>query len=172
MQPAGSEIIAKWRETGEWWSFEPCREIVRTLTGQGHRREDIRIKRSLYMPRNQTAPEPYKEDLTVDWDLRIKKVRDEKVAKACGLVQAPKLPKTKATSRPYAALQVQSGYSFGRSSILAEEIAAYAADLAIPAVLIADHFSLAGAWEFALMARRTRRRRGSDSHRQRPAWLP
>lgn len=153
MQPAGSEIIAKWRETGEWWSFEPCREIVRTLTGQGHRREDIRIKRSLYMPRNQTAPEPYKEDLTVDWDLRIKKVRDEKVAKACGLVQAPKLPKTKATSRPYAALQVQSGYSFGRSSILAEEIAAYAADLAIPAVLIADHFSLAGAWEFALMAR-------------------
>lgn len=54
----------------------------------------------------------------------------------------------------YVPLHVRSGYSFGRSTILAEEIAALAACADCPAAAIADIHSLAGAWEFVRACRR------------------
>ncbi len=53
-----------------------------------------------------------------------------------------------ATGHDYVLCHVKSGYSFGRSPILAEEIPVHAARLGIGTVLLADRFALTGAAEF------------------------
>lgn len=146
---AGNELIARWREVGEWWAGETPREVARFIDGKGVRREVVKLLTQNEIPSIE-ALEP--EDHREDYDLRIRKRRDEKVARACGYLKDPELG-IQAPDRPTAAmLHVVSGYSFGRSVMIAEEAPAHAAMHGYSAALIADRFSLAGAYEFARTA--------------------
>ena len=83
MRRAGSkQILAQWREAGEWWSHEPQRELVRFIDEDGIRREKVYELSPVSC--SSAPPKPYVEDNTEEICLRIHKVRDEKVAKACG----------------------------------------------------------------------------------------
>src|SRR5688572_28461219 len=83
MQPAGPNVLAVWREAGEWWSGEPYREITRYIDPKGIRRED-----ELLMPTlgnlSSSGQEEYREDNTIEVTERARKIRDEKVSAACG----------------------------------------------------------------------------------------
>lgn len=146
------ELIACWREAGEWWQDEAPREIVQYRDVHGVRRETIR---EIVAPGYSNPQSPYREDHREEIALRPRKIRDEKVARACGY-----LPERiyhgvlRAHSQPYAALHVMSGYAFGRSVLFAEEIPRHAAKLGISAIALADPFSLVGAIEFTFEARR------------------
>jgi error-prone DNA polymerase len=156
MRPDGTDLVNLWREAGEWWTGEPYREIAQVRDSKGVIREQPTELPSLAKPYEVFKFEPYHEDQTEDWDLRVKKVRDEKVAKAVGLVQPIALPKlhTASLDGSYTLLHAVSGYSFGRSSMLAEEIAPLCASKGISAVLLADHMTLSGAHEFDKLARK------------------
>lgn len=154
MQPDGSEIVAQWREAGEWWSGEPYREVTRMRLPSGVVRETSKEYASLgnLVPSTEAPPV---EDLRDDWSLRIKKTRDEKVAKACGYL--PEVSIRQATSRvasPPAVLRLTSGYSFGRTTILAEELPGLLISQGYDIGALCDRMSLTGAVEFARMARK------------------
>src|SRR5690349_336599 len=88
MPPAGNNrILARWREVGEWWSGEPQREIERYIDDRGIRREKTIELPPVTAPYGTRKPKPYIEDNTEEISLRIKKTRDEKVAKACGYLE-------------------------------------------------------------------------------------
>jgi error-prone DNA polymerase len=69
---------------GEWWSGEPQREIVRFIDERGIRREKVLNRQPVSRPKGD--PKPYVEDNSEEVSLRMRKVRDEKVARACGYV--------------------------------------------------------------------------------------
>lgn len=152
-QPAGGEVVARWREAGEWWAGDPYREVTRTIQPNGAVKETIACYESLGNLRTGDKPLlDEQEDHSEEWSLRIHKVRDEKVSRAMGLVKEPTVHKrTKQLS--YAPLHVASGYSFGRGTILAQELAPLAAAAGFPACAITDRFSLVGVVEFARMAK-------------------
>jgi len=155
MRPDGSETVNVWREAGEWWNGEPYREIAKVRDKKGVLREQLTELPSLAQPYEIFKFEPYHEDHREDWDLRVKKIRDEKVAKACGLIKPVPLPRLNGTREgSYALLHAVSGYSFGRSSMLAEEIAPVAAGKGVNAALLADHLSLTGCHEFEKIAKK------------------
>ena len=136
-----------WREAGEWWLNHPSREVVQTRNVNGKLVEIIQD-----LPANDPLPfynpeEPTKEDNREEWSVRIKKIRDEKVARACGFIGGTRL-KPILNSQNHVLLHVMSGYTFGRSSIMAEEAPAHAAMRGYSSTLLADRFSLAGAREF------------------------
>ncbi|MFZ4508601.1 MAG: DNA polymerase III subunit alpha [Fimbriimonas sp.] len=160
MPPAGHEVLARWREVGEWWSMEPGREVERYIDAHGIRREEERPLPSLG---NLVAPlkEPPQEDHREEWSLRPRKIRDEKVTAACGGF-GPAYYEEQARERDRKPFEVMvpnhgagvclhaiSGYAFGRGTMLPEEIAARAAEAGIGAVGIADPHSLIGCMEFA-----------------------
>lgn len=151
MPPDGSEVIAQWREAGEWWSGEPYREITRVRRANGTVRETRREYGSLGELEPSADPQPI-EDLREDWSLRIKKTRDEKVAKACGFLQKVETPTPQANHQ--VALHLTSGYSFGRGTILAEELPPLLAARGYRAGALCDRMSLTGAVEFARMAQK------------------
>jgi error-prone DNA polymerase len=154
MQPAGDNVLARWREAGEWWAGESPREIVRFLDEHGIRREKVATLPLLSS--TSLTPDELQEKLAPDtnhkeeWSLRIHKRRDEKVAKACGY--APEEPSfavhTAPVGQAYVPIQTLSGYSFGKSTMLAEEIPIYCANIGLPGAAIADFMSLCGAVEF------------------------
>src|SRR5205085_5116054 len=90
---------------------------------------------------------PYVEDHREEICLRNERVRDDKVARACGYMPSG-LVFSVPTQRSYACLHTLSGYAYGRSSMMAAEIPAFAAQAGYKAALIADPFSLTGAREF------------------------
>lgn len=144
------KVLARWREAGEWWAGAEPTEHVRWMDAKGIVREESRPLEKPDIPDPAAPAEP--EDRTEDWDLRIKKRRDEKVARACGLISDPSF-RFHAPSQPTAALlHGLSGYSLGRSILIAEELAAYAAYAGYTSALLADRFSLAGAREHASTA--------------------
>ncbi|HVL38118.1 MAG TPA: DNA polymerase III subunit alpha [Fimbriimonadaceae bacterium] len=171
--------LAVWREAGEWWSGEPYREVRQYLDPRGVRREKELLLPSLGR-RSTDSPKPYVESHHEEWDLRVRKQRDEKVAKACGIVyesykstnrsekkSGEKLPQwmqldqeetgiapIRLSPASPTLLHVLSGYSFGRGTMLAEEIPLLAAALGAPAVALADPFSLVGCVEFAHTCRK------------------
>ncbi|MFN7172627.1 MAG: DNA polymerase III subunit alpha [Fimbriimonadaceae bacterium] len=178
------QVLSVWREAGEWWNGEPYREFETYLDAKGVRRERCREYPSLasaYLPERQqkevsevampdvsrrqqrsqflgeslsAGQQPWEEDCTEDWAIRIHKTRDEKVARACGKIQEPQLPQKLKAQHGYLAAHVCSGYSFGRGAMLAEEIPALAAAAGLPAFVLADRFSLAGVWEATKIARK------------------
>lgn len=155
MRPAGGELIARWREAGEWWSGAPYIERRRVLGPDGIVREEARSSGPLGSEEVPLSPPP-QDDHTEEWSLRIAKTRDEKVAKACGMLPAPRVLSAKSRavrSSPYVPLHVLSGYAFGRGTMLAMEIPHLAAQAGIPAVALTDPISLVGAVEFARTAR-------------------
>lgn len=152
MPLAGVDILARWRESGEWWAGCPGREYARYIDAKGVRRE---IWRELdWLQVSPTMLPTEQEDHREDYDVRARKHRDEKVAQACGLIEDPKFSFTVPHGETGTLLHGLSGYSFGRSVILAEEMPAHAAVHGWSAALIADRFSLAGAREFVKTARK------------------
>jgi len=140
----GRELLAEWRETGAWWADEPPQYYARWRMPHGRIVEEC-------------GPVPIGTMGVIDPTeavLRPSKLRDEKVALACGAgIRSPEI-RVPAVATPYAALHVLSGYAFGRSVLFAEEIPRLAAARGIPTVLLADPHSLAGAFEFVREARR------------------
>ena len=150
MQQDGLELLAIWREVGEWWCDKPPHEYRRFIDDKGIRRELEHVLEEQY-----SAPrgESYDETHTEEWSLRLNKLRDEKVMRACGLVPKTSHRILEPQSGSYSALHVTSGYAFGRGTMLAEEIPVVAAACEIQAVALTDPFSLVGSVEFARMAR-------------------
>jgi len=170
MDLSDPRLLALWCETGEWWRFEPVRETVRYLDDRGVRREIVRELPPVaasWSPEPVVAEDP-REDFSVrerrrrypaPQGARLPKTRDEKVSLACGAFADRDRPllearRVRPPTRGYAALHVLSGYAFGRGAMLAEEVALSAAEAGVPIVCLADPFSLMGAFEFALAARK------------------
>jgi error-prone DNA polymerase len=151
MRSDGHELIARWRESGAWWEGEPPQEIRQWRDPRGVMREKII---TLPMPQLEGEQSVLREEHKEEFDLRPRKTRDEKVSKACGLIRETPTVSYRKAERPVALLHVQSGYSFGRSSLLAMEIPRLAARRGYTAALIADKFSLAGAVEFSREAKK------------------
>lgn len=157
MQPDGCEVLARWREIGEWWSGEPYREFTRFIDASGVRRE---ISRELDPLELEAAPPSEAEDLREDWSLRIHKKREEKMALARLSYGAPERATASDHARPpglqscpYIPLHVVSGYAFGRGTMLPEEIAVFANHIGAEAAALADPHSLVGAVEFVRACR-------------------
>ena len=147
MPPAGGETLALWREAGEWWTDQPQREVHRYLDENGIRRESVTPLRPLY----QMDSEP---DQQVAQISQARRVSHNKVALACGMVHAPKLPHYIAAPKKtsFATLHTLSGYAFGRSTMIAASIPALVAARGSCAAMIADPFSLTGVAEFTQTA--------------------
>lgn len=151
MRPDGIDPLAHWREAGEWWADEPPREIVQYRDEKGVRRE---IVTELPLLIGKPEARPYRENHREEIALRPRKLRDEKVERACGYEDRfPEIARA-ARAAPYVPLHALSGYSFGRSVLFAEEIARHAARIDAPAIALVDSFSLAGCVEFVHEANR------------------
>jgi error-prone DNA polymerase len=149
MPPAGAETLALWREVGQWWADEPQLEVHRFIDGKGVRRQEMR-KLSALNPVHNNVQGAYQEDFKEEICLRVERARDDKVARACGLLPNPDFSGfiIDPTQQRYSALHTYSGYAFGKSTFMAAELAAVAGQRGYKAVLIADPFSLTGAVEF------------------------
>ncbi len=148
MPPDGIETLARWRESGEWWAHQPQREVHRFMDIGGIRREVVREFPPVGARLIGSDPTPWVEDHREEISLRVRRVRDEKAARACGLVKEQRFASYKVHQGSYCALHALSGYSFGRSCLTAPDIAVKAAHRQIESALLADCFSLAGAVEF------------------------
>lgn len=144
--------LSRWREAGEWWKGETPREIHRYIASDGNLRQKIRILPSLFpQPVQILRPKTTKEK-----EIHIRRDKDEKVAQACGALEErflgiPSRPSSKLDTdcdRSGVLLHALSGYAFGRGATITAEIPAYAAQRGYGAALLADPFSLAGAYEF------------------------
>ncbi len=137
MPPAGNEILARWREAGEWWEGQPQREFCRYLDEKGIRREKSREL-------------PCLADIRDEPPSRVPQPRDDKVAKAMGHLPSfnPSQLRGLVPQQPFAALHIVSGHALGRSTISSAEIVNLEAARRYQSVLLADPFSLAGAVEF------------------------
>ena len=110
------------------------------------------LARERYAPtRPDSRPQPILQGTSWSADVRQRAERelssDAKEGRAPDFVLA-------SPSALYAPLHMLSGYAFGRSTMLAEELASYAAQSGCPAAAIADPFSLTGAMEFSKASRR------------------
>lgn len=151
MRLDGIDLIAHWREVGEWWADEPPREIVQYRDEMGVRRE---VVTEMPFMIGETATHPYRENHSEEITLRPRKLRDEKVMRACGYEDRfPEIVRS-VQAIPYTPLHALSGYSFGRSVLFAEEIARHAARIDAPSAALVDSFSLAGCVEFVHEAKR------------------
>jgi error-prone DNA polymerase len=136
MRTAGAEVTSRWRESGAWWAGEPAQEHVEWRDRSGALKKASREIE--YAAR--AAP---------GGDVRPGKTRDEKVAAANGFkIESWKIG-VRSSSVAYVPLHVLSGYSFGRSVLLARELPRRAASLGLRAMALTDRFALTGAVEFA-----------------------
>jgi len=157
--PGEGETLAHWREARSWWAMEPAKEFRTFIDPNGIRRTEEKDLPSLgIIP--EAKPVPVQTSFREDWSLGRKKIRDEKVAAATGALptayyqrkamEGNGVPQVRQLKKPegYVPLHMLSGYSFGRSIMLAEEAALYAVNAGCGAAAIADPFSLVGAYEF------------------------
>ena len=79
-------LLARWREAGEWWSGEPYREVTCQLDAKGIRRQSETLLPSLGACIDASYAKSYQEDHTEEHSVRIRKMRDEKVARAMGKI--------------------------------------------------------------------------------------
>jgi len=147
------EVLARWRESGEWWSAAPYLEFERFIDADGIRRETERE-----VPLSDGSGASDSSEQTENAGRFVpRKFRDEKVARACGLLPGSQVKQFHVvrpdTKRTYAALHTISGYACGRGAMHAEEIPIIAAQKGLRAVALADPFSLAGVVEFARSAK-------------------
>jgi len=147
------EVLARWRESGEWWSGAPYLEFERYIDANGVRRE---IERDLTFTGESSRPDSADSSESAARFVP-RKFRDEKVARACGLLPGSQVKsialRQVQPKRACAVLHAISGYAFGRGAMHAEEIPILAAERGVCAVALADPFSLAGAVEFARSAK-------------------
>lgn len=164
MQLDGCEILAKWREAGEWWNLAPYLEVTRYLDKNGIRREQLENLPSLgLLPGSKTE---YVENHSEDWNLRARKTRDEKMELArqsyvIGYESHDRPKRTLQTVRmdtPHShsgggLLHIASGYDFGRGVMLPQEIATFCSIAGYKSALIADRYSFVGSFEFTKSCR-------------------
>lgn len=152
MQPAGDKLISKWRESGEWWNGSLPIEVRQYRAATGKLFEQVAELSGAQLEEKQA--QIYNNSRREEICLRPRKLRDEKVAIACGQdIPKPHIHIHKAATQ-YVPLHVQSGYSLGRSIMFTEEIARLSAQYGCPAACISDAHSLVGAVEFALECKR------------------
>ncbi|MFM9873005.1 MAG: DNA polymerase III subunit alpha, partial [Fimbriimonadaceae bacterium] len=97
---------------------------------------------------SKLKPKRYTQTHNEDYSLRPNKRRDETVGVATGYIKETSIITPKLTpNSSYVPLHVLSGYSFGRSILLANEVARLAAVAGLPAVSIVDRFSMTGVVE-------------------------
>lgn len=147
MRPGGDKVLARWRQVGKWWEGDRPTEYVRYLDENGIRRETSRELAVLCNPA-KLAPKRDIENHREDYSLRPYKRRDETVGIATGHIKETSIlsPRLSSTAS-YVPLHILSGYSFGRSILLANEVARLAAVAGLPAVAIVDRFSMTGVYE-------------------------
>ncbi|MBX7132365.1 MAG: DNA polymerase III subunit alpha [Fimbriimonadaceae bacterium] len=154
MQQDGIDVLARWREAGAWWEGESPREILQYRDARGIRRETITSLESPWndLPITESQPDgwEHREEIAI----RPRKLRDEKVKRACGYEDRYPTIHVPSTPIDYAVLHAISGYSFGRSVLFAEEIPRRCAQAGARSAALCDAFSLSGALEFAYEARR------------------
>lgn len=139
----GTSILAHWREIGEWWAHEEPREFRRFID-------------TLNAVREVSEEFQYGQDGRTQPKLSSKmRVRDEKVAKAMGYAPEPTYSDYHSDQKrePFTLLHAISGYSYGRSTMHAADILTYPEAQGYQAALLADVFSLTGAYEFDKVAR-------------------
>lgn len=147
------EVLARWRESGEWWSGALYLEFERFIDADGIRRE---TERDVLL---SDTPDESDQSDEQDHAGRFvpRKFRDEKVARACGLLPGSQIKqfqvKHSEIKRTYAALHTISGYACGRGAMHAEEIPIIAAQKGLRAAALTDPFSFAGVVEFARSAK-------------------
>ncbi|RYG28569.1 PHP domain-containing protein, partial [bacterium] len=169
MAGTGREPVAVWREAREWWQAEPYREFTRHADGR---------EETVEMPCLGELPEATEEEKAIQLQ-RGKDKADEANASMAGVDTKPSPqsrnamnvavrsgrpaqevrkdgdrwghpPTSLSRDRPtYAPLHLLSGYAFGRSTILAEDLGFFAGQGGCVAAAIADPFSLVGCAEFA-----------------------
>src|SRR5579862_7881331 len=125
MLPDGIETLALWREAGEWWQDQPPREVHRFINAKGIRREEIRDLDPLSINEPPKRIQHY-EDANASSDIRIRRSRDEKVSLACGTVIAPQYGRKNPEKLTGVALHMLSGYAYGKGTMIAAEIPAFA----------------------------------------------
>ncbi|MCC6403478.1 MAG: DNA polymerase III subunit alpha [Fimbriimonadaceae bacterium] len=145
MRTGGVEVLARWCEAGEWWAGAPAVEAARWRDQKGVVREARRELAARPIAGGQRPMDPTQRE---EPGIRPRKTRDEKVAKACGLLEE-RTPRVSRQEGGSAWFHVLSGYSFGRSVLLAREVPRRAASLGVSTVMLADRFSLTGAMEMA-----------------------
>lgn len=157
---AGSEgliqkVTALWRESRDWWSGSDVYEHIRFVDRNGIRRQETSMLHPAWSLAPQTIDKPFDQfENKEEWNLRIHKRRDEKVAQACGhLSDQSRVSLNLGSHCRYAPLQILSGYSFGKGTMLAEEIPILCAGFGAKFAGIADLFSLSGAVEFSRRAK-------------------
>lgn len=166
----GANTESLWREAREWWNGSPYYQFRRFTDGKGVRRIEEKQAPSLGQLK-EPGQVALNENHSEEWSLQHRKIRDEKISAVIGalptayceraarerregtseavpLLQATK-SKPRITAGSYAPLHCLSGYAFGRSSMLAEELANYVCQHDCPAAAIADPHSLVGCVEFA-----------------------
>lgn len=147
--PDGAELIAHWREVGAWWEGETPLEIVQWRDRRGIRRERVRDLPFLTSAATLDTGQSEQTDHREDWSLRPRKIRDEKVRRACiGPEARPEIQVT-SSPHPYVPLHIKSGYSFGHSLLFAGEIPRIAAEMGLSAAALTDSMALTGAMEFS-----------------------
>ncbi len=149
-------MVEKCRIAGQWWESEPYREFTTGIDAAGNRAVTEEQSASLGDALSNTkGVQIYTEDHRLEIEMRVKKVRDEKVKKASGkLIEPTFTPLQRVeTVVPCISLYNLSGYSFGRSAMLAEEIPAITAAKGLESALIADRFALTGVREFSNVCR-------------------
>lgn len=140
-------ILSRWREAGEWWKGELPREFLRFIDDDGLLRLETEALPHLIPPGPIIRPGE---------GIHIRRDKDDKVAHACGTLEERFLgiPSKRSQERDPNAdrsgvlLHALSGYAFGRGATIAAEIPAYVNQRGYGAALLADPFSLAGAYEF------------------------
>ncbi|MBX3114547.1 MAG: DNA polymerase III subunit alpha [Fimbriimonadaceae bacterium] len=147
MSRAGGETLARWRQVGKWWEGENPIEFVRYLDSKGIRRE-VQKQLPILSDPTKLKPKKYVQTYNEDYSLRPNKRRDETVGKACGYVKETSFITNKLSPKStYVPLHLLSGYSIGRSILLANEIPRLAAVAGLPAVALVDRFSMTGVVE-------------------------
>jgi error-prone DNA polymerase len=169
---SGANPSIKWREAREWWAFAPYLEFDAKIDAKGIRRETVTELPTLGVI-EFNGGQPLSTVHNEDYSLREPKIRNEKFARANGAlpdayyarsakerrpnrystvpppIELPAIRTPKPSGPTYAPLHLRSGYAFGESTMLAEELGKLAGGLGLPYAAIADPMSLVGASEFA-----------------------
>jgi len=169
-----------WREAREWWAFAPYLEFEHSIDAKGIRREHVTELPTLGVL-GSAGQQPLDTDNHDELSLRERKIRDETISSAMGMLPAlyyerkakerrphrhPSFPVSPVVkepspvihvpkrSHPYVPLHLRSGYAYGEGTMLAEELGNLAGALGLPAAALADPMSLTGASEFARSCKR------------------
>jgi len=157
MPSDGSKLLSIWRESYGWWNDEPYRETRRIIDINGKvvtKEKDSKplgelgVKKQTKSLVNEDNPTSAVNSETKEaYELRRDKMRRDKSNVRLEQFKNINLNLISQVNS-IAHLHCLSGYSFGKSTLLAEEIANYGAMAGCKSLAITDCFSLSGVLEF------------------------